>query len=54
MEIILLLLSHTIALAGGVVIGVHNAKSSTVKPLAEKAQRVGKKVLSAAKKRINE
>ena len=45
MEILLLLLTHAVAVIGGIVIGVHNAKSSTIKPLAEKAQKVGRKAI---------
>jgi hypothetical protein len=53
MEIVILVFTHVIALSIGVVVGVHNSQSSTVKPLAEKAQKVGKKALSAAKKRLS-
>lgn len=52
MELLLLLVTHGILFVGGIVVGVHNSKSSTIKPLAEKVQKIGKKVAASAKKRL--
>lgn len=52
MTLLLVLIAAAVLVFAGIVIGVHNAKSSTVAPLAKKAQKVGKKALASARKRL--
>lgn len=50
MEILFLLVTHLIAIAIGVVIGVHNANSTKVAPIARDVQSLGRNVVKSVSK----
>lgn len=51
MTLLLIVLGAAFFTIVGIVIGVHNAKSSVLAPLAVRAQDVGRKAVKAAKRK---